>query len=203
MVKKYEDPTWWGEFRMISRIRCFIAIDIDDPVLVENITRLQNDILSVQSTGIKMVEPQNIHLTIRFLGEIPLSTVKNVEKILNDISYSKFYMTLEGVGAFPSIYNPRVIWIGVSEGREKLKELHSMLEPRIRKLGILPDHKSFEPHVTIARVKSRRRGEIVTMLKKVERLYIGRMIVDCIRLKRSTLTPRGPIYDTLFEKKFT
>ena len=188
---------------IISKLRCFIAIDIEDPVLIENIVRLQNDILSVQTTGIKMVEPQNIHLTLRFLGEISLSMVKEVEKILNSITYNKFYMSLEGVGAFPSIYNPRVIWIGVNEGREKLRELHSMLEPKIRRLGIMPDHKSFEPHVTIARVKSRRRENLVSILKKVKEMYIGRMIVDNIRLKKSTLTPRGPIYDTLFERKFT
>jgi len=147
---------------IISRLRCFIAIDIEDPVLIENIVRLQNDI--VQTTGIKMVEPQNIHLTLRFLGEISLSMVKEVEKILNSITYNKF---------------------------------------KIRRLGIMPDHKSFEPHVTIARVKSRRRENLVSILKKVKEMYIGRMIVDNIRLKKSTLTPRGPIYDTLFERKFT
>ena len=111
-------------------------------------------------------------------------------------------MEFKGVGTFPNIRNPRVIWVGIEKGASELSEIYGQLEPKLRKIGLIPDKKGFSPHLTIARVRSgRNRSELVNILGDLKLYDFGVMRADILRLKKSTLTPTGPIYSTIHEIK--
>ncbi len=186
---------------MSERVRTFISVDVEDPLILDKIERIKETILATNA-NLKPVERENIHLTLRFLGEIPVALIDEIYKVMLSVKAEPFEIEIRGVGAFPRITSPRVIWVGVVEGADKLKEIHKQLETGLRKLGIRPDSKGFEPHITIARVKSaRNKQRLIKVLYELEDIEIGKMIVTCIRLKQSILTFKGPIYKTLREVK--
>ncbi len=184
----------------MERIRSFIAIDIDDPSIVSKLVSLQED-LSNLGANIKFVEPENIHLTLRFLGEITPFQVEQVKRILNELTFQEFTMKIEKLGVFPSISRPRVIWVGVSEGADKVCQLHDFIEDKLSKLGFRKEKEEFVPHITIGRVKGGNLSRLRKRILELQNVVIGDFRVTCIRLKKSTLTSKGPIYTTLFEKK--
>jgi 2'-5' RNA ligase len=95
---------------------------------------------------------------------------------------------------------PRVVWAGITEGADQLRSIFNQLEPRLRSLGFAPDPKGFSPHLTIARVKSgRNKAELAQCLTENANYEFGVVHAACLRLKRSDLTPKGPIYSTLKE----
>ena len=108
-------------------IRSFIAIDIEDPILTERIEQVKNTILS-SNADLKPVERENIHITLRFLGNIPLGLVDEIYRIMREVEFKPFSIHLKGLNAFPNINRPRVIWIGVEEGAEELKKIQKQLE---------------------------------------------------------------------------
>jgi len=184
-----------------ERVRTFISVDVEDPLILDKIERIKETILATNA-NLKPVERENIHLTLRFLGEIPVALIDEIYKVMLSVKAEPFEIEIRRVGAFPKITSPRVIWVGVVEGADKLREIHKQLETGLRKLGIRPDSKGFEPHITIARVKSaRNKQRLVKVLYELEDIEIGKMIVTCIRLKQSILTFKGPIYKTLREVK--
>jgi len=182
-------------------IRAFISIDIDDPIVLREIIKLRD---LVVSTGVPMkpVEDENIHLTLRFLGNIPESLVDEIHNIMKAIKFKAFTIHIKGLGCFPRITRPRVIWVGVSKGSDELKRIRNELERGLRRLGFKPEAEEFIPHITIARVKgSARIQSLIKVLNEYQDHDIGFMEVKSIRLKQSILTPRGPIYKTLKEVK--
>jgi 2'-5' RNA ligase len=108
----------------------------------------------------------------------------------------------EGVGAFPNPRKPNVVWLGVSEGENELRELASKVETLVRKIGLPKSNKGFSPHLTLARVKFwRDRSRLSMVIRELSNVKVGNMAVDLVRLKKSTLTPKGPLYETLYEVK--
>ncbi|HDH07001.1 MAG TPA: RNA 2',3'-cyclic phosphodiesterase [Thermoproteales archaeon] len=181
----------------MERIRCFIAVDIEDQEVIGNITRVQQALLPLGKC-LKLVEKENIHLTLRFLGELPQTLVNDVIEILSHIDFTPFKIMLRGIGAFPRLSRPNVIWVGVEEGAEQLRDLASKINAALRKLRLPPPDKPFSPHITIARVK--RRPDIKTLMNIMNAFssdVYGSLLVDNFRLKKSTLTPKGPIYTVL------
>ncbi len=188
---------------MEDRLRVFIAVDIDEPLLVSAIDRIKD---SIVSTGVPMkpVESQNYHITLRFIGEIPYSLVEEIKRnVLVKITFNKFKITLKGLGAFPSNFRPRVVWIGVSDGFDELKKLRDAIEKNLRKLGLPPEkEKGFSPHLTLARIKgSRNVHSLIKIIDEYKDYVFGSMEVKSIKLKKSILTRSGPIYETLMEVK--
>jgi len=187
-----------------EKLRVFIAIDIDDPLLLSRIERIKESIIS---TGVPMkpVETSNIHLTIRFIGEIPRWKVEEIEKeVMAKITGEQFKITLKGIGAFPSTSRPRVVWVGVTEGADRLREYREIIDNELRRLGIPPEARSFSPHITLARIKgSRNIHSLIRLLNEYSDYEVGSMIIKAIRLKKSTLTRSGPIYETLWEAKLS
>jgi len=181
----------------MERIRSFISIDVEEGDVLDKIVRIQEDL---KSTGaiFKPVERENIHLTIRFLGEIPLRTVELVKEIMSKVEFPKFKLELKGIGAFPSSSRPRVIWIGVGNGGEDVIRIYEQIEGELRRIGFPKEREKFIPHVTIARVK-RYTPALIKYLRDHRDIEIGSIDVSSIRLKKSTLTSRGPIYEVLFE----
>ena len=143
--------------------------------------------LKKSSTKMKLVEPENLHITLRFLGEIDDSEVSKITERLKEISVGKFPVTFSHLGAFPSKNYMRVIWAGVTQGREELIELHRQVGGKENK---------FEPHVTLARVKTKPDRVLVDLLEETLNLSMN---VDKVQLIESKLTPKGPIYSKVFE----
>ncbi|WP_309493619.1 RNA 2',3'-cyclic phosphodiesterase [Candidatus Hecatella orcuttiae] len=184
---------------MSEKIRSFISVDVEDRQLVERLVELQQ---TLRQTGadLKLVEPENLHFTLRFLGELSPSTLKAVVEELGKLRFQPFPVRLQGLGAFPSVRRINVVWVGMSEGAEKLGEIAKNLEAGLRRIGIPPDPKGFSPHLTLARVKTgKNREELSRLLAQHSQTPVGRMEVKAVRLKRSILTPKGPRYSTVHE----
>ena len=117
---------------------------------------------------------------------------------MQQVPFASFNVQIKGLGAFPDLCYPRVIWAGITEGADQLKTIFNQLEPRLRNLGFTPDPKGFNPHLTIARVKTgRNKAELSDFVAKNANYNFGVIKAECLRLKRSDLTPRGPVYSTL------
>jgi 2'-5' RNA ligase len=149
---------------------------------------------------LKVVQPQNIHVTVRFLGEISSSMVEKVYEAMKKVQFAPFIIEIRGLGVFPSLSYPRVVWAGMTGGVEQLKSIFDQLEPQIRVLGFEPDAHGFSPHLTIARVRSGANKQLLAELVAKKADYeFGLIKADCLRLKKSQLSPKGPIYSTLRE----
>jgi 2'-5' RNA ligase len=184
-----------------ERIRSFIAVDLDEPSLRERITNSQ---IGLEQTGaqLKLVDPNIMHLTLRFLGEIPRAAVEGVKEALSGLQFHAFEAYFSGLGVFPSMKRISVVWVGMTRGSEQLNEIFHQLEPKIRQLGIPADNKGFSPHLTIARVRSGVNRDILAeYVSSMREHEFGGMQVTSVRLKKSTLTPKGPIYETLQEAR--
>lgn len=184
---------------MSERIRSFIAFDIDDEQIIKRFSEAQQMLVRT-GADLKLVKPENIHVTMRFLGNINLPMVDSIHEAMQKVSFSPFDVEIRGLGAFPKLQYARVIWAGIRKGAEQLSNISDQLEPRLRELGFRPDPKGFSPHLTIARVKSgRNKSELIRCVKDSVDYEFGVVKAECLRLKRSVLTPKGPIYSTLRE----
>jgi len=174
-------------------MRLFVAIDLDESLKPE-ITKLQNCLKGY--SGIKLVEPENLHLTLKFLGEVQEFKLNDIKKILSLIEFEKFVINLKGLGFFPSEKRPRVVWIGVTRGEEKVRKLAELINNELARLGFKKE-KDFKSHITIARIK-RFSGEIklkvLDLLKTFGDKDFGEMMVENFKLKRSILKTTGPVY---------
>lgn len=184
---------------MSERIRSFIAFDIDDEQIIKRFSEGQQ-MLARTGADLKLVKPENIHITMRFLGNITPPMVDSIHEAMRKVSFSPFNVEIRGLGAFPKLQYARVIWAGIRKGAEQLDNIFNQLEPKLRELGFKPDPKGFSPHLTIVRVKSgRKKAELMRCLKDSVDYEFGAVKAECLRLKRSVLTPKGPIYSTLKE----
>jgi len=184
-----------------ERIRSFIAVDLDDTNIRNRIVNTQQGLEHTRAS-LKIVEPGIMHLTLRFLGEIPQSTVEKVKEAMNQLQFHPFEVEFSGLGVFPNIRRISVVWVGIIQGAEQLNDIFHQLEPKLRQLGLPADDKGFSPHMTIARVRSGMNKEaLAKYVEEMKGQEFGRMPVNSVRLKKSTLTPKGPIYTTIHETK--
>ncbi|MGC8577214.1 MAG: RNA 2',3'-cyclic phosphodiesterase [Thermoproteota archaeon] len=179
-------------------MRAFVSMDLEDKNVIRKIKGVQEEIVST-GCDVKLVEEYNFHFSLAFLGEISEVQRDEICKFLGTFDKTSAKIKLSGVGSFPSRNNPRVVWIGVSDGAELLRESAKRIWPFLEKIGIKID-KRFEPHLTIARVRSpRNKDKLVAKLAELASVEFGEVFISPIRLKKSTLTYSGPIYETLCE----
>jgi len=187
----------------MSLVRSFVAVDIENFDVVRRIEAIQRELLRL-GLEIKLVERENLHITLRFLGEIPQSRINDVVKAIAGIKMSRFQIKLRGIGVFPDLARPRVLWIGVSDGVEELKRLAAAVREAVDRFAESEEDREFVAHLTVGRIKSSRNveklQEFVTRYADVD---FGVIVVDKIKLKKSVLTPRGPIYTDLFVQPLT
>ncbi len=180
-----------------ERIRSFIAVDMDEAGLISKLVEAQRALRDL-GADMKLVEPENIHATVRFLGEVPATTIEVVKEQMNEVKFRPFDAEFVGLGAFPNLRRINVVWVGMRKGHDEIASIFRQLEPRIEKIGFPPDRKGFSPHVTIARVKSARmKDELARFVDEMRDVPYGVIHVDELRLKRSVLTPKGPVYSTI------
>jgi 2'-5' RNA ligase len=180
-------------------IRSFIAFDLDNELVIKRLSEVQTTLVNT-GANLKLVKPQNIHITMRFLGNISPSMVNSIHEEMERISFASFDVEIKGLGVFPKLKYARVIWAGIRKGADELTNIFNQLEPLLRKLGFKPDSKGFSPHLTIARVKTgKNKTELVQCIQGLADYKFGIVRADCLKLKKSVLTPKGPIYSTLME----
>ena len=173
-------------------MRTFVAIEINNQEILDNITKFQKD----TNIDAKAILPEQIHFTLQFIGEIDGISKEKIVNAVNRIEFSKFEITLQGIGAFPRTKSPRVIWVGVNEvGGELISALASQVHTKLSELGFKND-KPFKPHITVFRVKNKI-NDVTDELMKFNSKIFGTQLVSQIKLKKSTLTSNGPIYEDL------
>jgi len=184
---------------MSEMIRSFIAFDINNPLVLQKFTEAQDSLVKT-GADLRLVKPQNIHITLRFLGDLSASSVDSIHEGMKKVDFSAFDCEVHGLGVFPDLRYPRVVWAGIRKGSDELKRVVNHLEPELRKLGFRADLKGFSPHLTLARVRTgRNKSELARNVQELVDFDFGIVRADCLRLKKSVLTPQGPIYSTLRE----
>ncbi|MDP2939364.1 MAG: RNA 2',3'-cyclic phosphodiesterase [Candidatus Omnitrophota bacterium] len=183
---------------MSETIRSFIAIELS-PENQEKISQIQRELKS-SGADVKWVKPENIHLTLKFLGNVETSQIEIIFQILKDIAanFERFSFELNELGVFPKISSPRVIWFNCQEPTGIIAEIVLSLEEKLEKLGFAKEEREFTPHITIGRIRSSR--GMIHLIDKLKQTKISSPIiqeVDKLTLFKSTLTPSGPIYEVL------
>ncbi len=177
-------------------MRSFVAIEISNNDIINSIKKFQTEI----NINAKPVEPKNFHFTLQFLGEISEEISQKIIHALHKIEFSSFNVNMKEVGAFPKSKFPRVIWVGTDDdGGNMLIRLSKKVEKVLEPLGFF-SNKPFKPHITIFRIK-KKIGDITKELDNHKMIDFGMQEVTNIKLKKSELTPNGPIYSDLEEIK--
>jgi 2'-5' RNA ligase len=186
----------------VEPVRAFIAIELPRSVRAA-LARLQDGLKASRTTSVKWVDPEGIHLTIKFLGNIDAGEIPELSELLREAvkGIAPFNLKLENAGAFPNIRAPRVVWVGVGGETEHLLALHKKVEQALIPRGFTPDNRAFSPHLTLGRVREgaqpnelRRLGEGIAASETGEELSFS---VNSLNLMRSQLTREGAIYSCL------
>lgn len=180
----------------MSQIRAFLAIDVDED-LKAKMYRIIKEFKQIDA-NIKYVDLQNLHLTLKFFGDIDIEGINLLSSKISKVveGFDRFDLKIKGCGAFPNTNRIKVIWLGL-ENDEIVKELHDELDKEFVRLGFDKD-KRFSSHLTIGRMKSAKgKTKVKSTIEEFDDVEIGSMSVNSIILKKSTLTPQGPIYEDL------
>ncbi|MCA8997460.1 MAG: RNA 2',3'-cyclic phosphodiesterase [Planctomycetaceae bacterium] len=179
---------------MPETARTFIAV----PIPATPGLRKLHQQLKEFDAPVRTVDLDGLHLTLRFLGETPWKTIPMIGEILGSVlrRYRQFSASLTGLGAFPDVRRPRVVWVGVKP-REPLTEIANQLTNELRDLGFPGDRLKFVPHVTLARIKGRPPRELPSFLQEHESKDFGEFLIDRVVHYQSELTKRGPVYTVL------
>ena len=181
----------------MQKIRTFIAVET--PISKE-IKQVINELKKTQIDA-KLVEPENMHLTLKFLGDTDEDLIGDIEKTIKDSAKNiqSFQITLKNIGVFPNQNYIKVAWIGV-ENTETLKQIAETIDKKLQNLGFEKEKRPFSAHLTIARVKSARNKEkLIQLINKYQNTEFQKIQIDKIIIKKSALTQKGPIYTNLKE----
>ena len=181
-------------------MRAFIALSCPDE-LSESLVEVQDQMKGLGS--LKPVEPGNIHLTLKFLGDVDEKKVDRIIECLKGLSgMSGFDVSLAGVGVFPKPSYARVVWVGVDRGNREILKLHKVIDRELAPLGFEGD-KRFSAHFTIARVKGIRDKEgFKEILDDYSKTEFGGFHAGGVELMRSELKRSGPVYSLVHRFEF-
>jgi len=185
-----------------EQIRSFIAIELPEEAR-KGLARLRKELERDEHKFVKWVDPGGIHLTLKFLGNISSKRVAEITEAIEEAAQgiSPFYLEISGLGAFPSLRQARVFWVGIGGEVDKLSRLQQNIDSALAALRFAKEERSFVPHLTLARIRQgasppgkRSFGELVGSAIFEDKYHIK---VEAIRLMRSQLTPAGAIYTCL------
>lgn len=184
----------------MTKFRAFIAIDIEVTNKIKDIIKD----LEKSDANLKIVEPEKMHITLKFLGDTEEKQVKNIKTIIENIveNIDPFKVKLKDTGVFPNENYMRIIWIGL-KNYDKIVEIANKLDNEISKLGFKKEKRKFSPHVTIARVRSGKNKEkLLQILNRYKDIDFLDLEIKDIKIKKSVLTKKGPIYTNLEQINF-
>ena len=178
-------------------IRSFVAIELP-PAVREEIGRLQG-ILAGTGADVKWVRPGSVHLTVKFLGDVPEETIAPLADAVDRAvcGVEPFTAAVAGTGVFPGRKRPRVVWLGLSGNLDILAGLQRIVETAVAGFGFTPDDRPFKPHLTLGRVRSPRGGNQLLEALDALRPQPFSWTVEDMVLFRSELKPSGAVYTPL------
>ncbi len=175
-------------------VRAFVAIEVPDLRVMDGLVSFQKE-LEATRADLKLVERENLHFTVKFLGEVTDAQVREADGRLKALRLPGAEVTVEGVGAFPSLGRPNVVWVGVSN--DDAAKVEGIAGPVIRALSGIgeEERRPFQAHLTVARVRAgASRQNLETLLRTSTGRSFGTVRLSEFKLKSSVLTPKGPIY---------
>lgn len=185
----------------MEKIRSFIAIELPNKLKSE-LRQLENRLESSQPSGIKWVNPEGIHLTVKFLGNITINMTDEITRAIESAVQEivPFQLEIKDLGAFPNLKWVQVVWVGIAGQIDKLAKLQKNIESNLERFGFAPEARAFTPHLTIARLRNQ-------MLPQ-ERQKLGQLIADTkfkasafevetVSLMKSQLTREEAIYSQI------
>jgi len=187
----------------MKQIRAFIAIELGETISVA-LTDLQGQLKAkVPRRSVRWVKPEGIHLTLKFLGDVPANRIEEIERALTQAcaGFPAFSLSVGGLGCFPNPRRPRVVWVGVQEESGTLAGLQKAIEDGMEKLGFAPEGRRFHAHLTLGRTQRRassgdvrRLGQLVS---ETDIGSLGQMEARSVSLIKSDLKPTGAVYTQL------
>jgi 2'-5' RNA ligase len=180
-------------------IRTFIALDL--PAGVHRALAALQQEWQQTAAMVSWIKPENVHLTLKFLGNIATEQVAEIQLILQEIAaaHSRFHLQPEGCGAFPSLKQMRVVWVGLQGGIETLLSLQKAVEEALVPLGFAPEDRPFRAHLTLGRVKGRRHLQLLQeAILRRQGFQAEAFDVPDVVLYKSELRPEGARYTALF-----
>ncbi len=184
-------------------LRAFIAADLT-PAVREAVAQVSRNLQQkLAGLPLRWVAPENMHLTLKFLGDVSARNLRLLEEMLAGEArqHTAFEFGVGTLGAFPNPRHPRVLWVGVS-GPDALQRLHAGIENAMARLGYPREQRPYQPHLTLARVARNAPAAVIRQISQVLRQetvgYLGSVRVEAIHLYRSDLSPQGPRYTRLF-----
>ena len=186
----------------MERIRSFIAIELP-PEIREALGSLEKRLKAGRHPFVRWVDPDSIHLTLKFLGNVDSTSVPDIVEAMNRVPkpMSSLLFQIEGVGVFPNWNRPQVVWVGIGGDIAKLGSLQRDLENTLAPLGFPRESRSFRPHLTLGRLRDRAslkdRQEFGTLAQSVRSETRPSFEVSSLSLMKSQLTPSGAVYSRL------
>ena len=188
---------------MVDKWRLFIAVEYP-PAVLALLSQVQEQLKKRTPPGtVRWVNPDGIHLTLKFLGDAPVDQRGELERALTTAvqGHAPFTLSVSDLGCFPNLKQPRVVWVGIHESSEVLLALRNAVEEYIAPLGYPTENRAFSPHLTVGRVRREARradvqklGELVASMPTSES---QRWTVTTVSLIRSELKPGGAVYTPL------
>ncbi len=184
-------------------IRAFIALEVPEATR-ERLRHIQVR-LKERGGAVRWVSPDRVHVTLKFLGSVPEDSIPPIAEALEKLAMRTvpFQLRAQGCGAFPSMKQMRVIWVGLNGELKALLELKEEVEEAMKPLGFTPEHRAFKPHLTLGRVKGRQglrrlqEGLLAEQAFEAEAFDVKELV-----LYKSDLRPEGAIYTPLFRARF-
>ena len=189
---------------MSNTIRTFIAIELPEKIIY-TISKVQEEIKSY-GLKIRWVRPENIHLTLKFLGDIKTADTEKVARAVSESAtgYPALSLAVKGIGVFPGIKKPRVLWLGISKQLDLLTALQKTLDEKLEAMGFPKEKRPFRGHLTLGRIKSVIDPKTLhDVLKEFIHFESEPFFADRIILYKSDLKPIGAVYTKLVETYLT
>jgi len=185
----------------MPRIRTFVAVELAPSIMAR--AGLLIDKLRVSAAQVNWVKTQQMHLTLKFLGDVPDTETPDICRVVAGVAknFEPFEITCRGVGAFPTNEHPRTIWIGIEDGAEALCELQAAIESALKEqLGFPKESRRFQPHLTIGRLKHEppaAKGELTELLNRHAQFDADLSVIDEVVVFASFLGRSAATHDAL------
>jgi 2'-5' RNA ligase len=177
-------------------MRAFLAIDV--PAEIRKRLAATQDQLRQTSSSARWVAPESIHVTLKFIGEISEQRRKDVDQAMAGLTWKPFSIAVRGVGFFPGLGSPRVLWVGLESSM--MAGLAKEIDSRLAEAGFEKEERDFRAHLTLARTKGNRlEKSLVKAAEQFQQTEFGSFVADCFYLYQSTLKPGGSVYTKLKE----
>ncbi len=181
-------------------MRCFIAIELPEAVK-STLSGIEED-LKKSKADVRWVKPDNIHLTLKFFGNIEEKKTEKIIEIMENIcnQYAPFTIEIKGMGTFPNIKSPRVLWVGI-EGNDTLKTLQEEIENKMESIGFEREDRAFTAHLTLGRFRTsiEKEGLLKAVKLHEKDTFVGSINVQSLSLIRSDLHPEGARYTKIID----